>query len=81
MYDDRLVIPKGIRDRVLDVLHAARQGRFSMLHRAAQTVFWLGYTANIKRGKRAATPATPLPLLSSRSPLNNWNRPQLHSKV
>ena len=27
MYDDRLVIPKGIRDRVLDVLHAAHQGK------------------------------------------------------
>ena len=49
MYDDRLVIPKGIRDRVLDVLHAAHQGRSSMLHRAAQTVFWPGNTADIER--------------------------------
>ena len=49
MYDDRLVIPKGIRDRVLDVLHAAHQGRSSMLHRAAQTVFWPGYTADIEK--------------------------------
>ena len=51
MYDDRLVIPKGIRDRVLNVLHAAHQGRSSMLHRVAQTVFWPGYTADIERGR------------------------------
>ena len=49
MYDDRLVIPKGIRDRVLDVLHVAHQGRSSMLHRVAQTVFWPGYTADIEK--------------------------------
>ena len=49
MYDDRLVIPKGIRDRVLDLLHAAHQGRSSMLHRAAQTVFWPGYIADIEK--------------------------------
>ena len=49
MYDDRLVVPDGIRDRVLDVLHAAHQGRSSMLHRAAQTVFWPGYTADIEK--------------------------------
>ena len=42
MFDDRLVIPAGIRERVLDVLHAAHQGRSSMLHRASQTVFWPG---------------------------------------
>ena len=49
MYDDRQVIPDGIRERVLDVLHAAHQGRSSMLHRAAQYVFWPGYTADIKK--------------------------------
>ena len=49
MYDDRLVIPYGIRERVLDVLHAAHQGRSSMLHRAVQTVFWPGYTADIEK--------------------------------
>ena len=49
MYDDRLVIPEGIRERVLDVLHADHQGRSSMLHRAAQSVFWPGYTADIEK--------------------------------
>ena len=52
IYDDRLVIPNAIRDRVLDVLHAAHQGRSSMLHHTAQTVFWPGYTADIEK-KRA----------------------------
>ena len=49
MYDDRLVIPESIRERVLDVLHATHQGRSSMLHRASQSVFWPGYTADIEK--------------------------------
>ena len=49
MYDDRLVVPDSFKERVLDVLHAAHQGRSSMLHRAAQTVFWPGHTADIEK--------------------------------
>ena len=42
LYDDRLVIPEGLREKVLDVLHPAHQGKLSMLHRVALTVFWPG---------------------------------------
>ena len=50
-YEDRLVVPKALREKVLDILHAAHQGIGSMQHRASQTVYWPGITADIK-GKR-----------------------------
>ena len=53
MCDDQLVIPNGFRDRVLDVLHAALQTPSFMLHRAAQSALWPGYTADI--GSRRAS--------------------------
>ena len=49
LYDDRMVIPLPLRPRVLKTLHAAHQGVSSMTHRAAQTVFWPGITADIAR--------------------------------
>ena len=48
MYDDNW-LSRASGNGVLDVLQAAHQGRSSMLHRAAQTVFWLGYTADIEK--------------------------------
>ena len=50
-YEDRLVIPRGLREKVLDILHAAHQGIGSMQHRASQTVYWPGITADVK-GRR-----------------------------
>ena len=47
-YEDHLVIPKALREKVLDILHAAHQGIGSMQHRASQTVYWPGITADIK---------------------------------
>ena len=38
-YEDRLVIPRGLREKVLDILHAAHQGIGSMQHRASQMVY------------------------------------------
>ena len=39
LFEDCLVIPSGLRPKVLTVLHAAHQGKSMMLHRAADTVF------------------------------------------
>ena len=49
LLEDRLVIPAGLRPKVLTVLHAAHQGKSTMLHRAAQTVFWPGYTIDVQK--------------------------------
>ena len=62
LYDDRLVIPRALRKRVLDVLHAAHQGISSMTHRAS--VYWPGISADIAN-RRAMCPtcekAQPVP--------------------
>ena len=47
LYDDCLVTPHALRERVLDVLYAAHQGILSMTHRTSVSVFWLGITADI----------------------------------
>ena len=55
-YEDRLMIPKSLHEKVLDILHAAHQGIGSMQHRASQTVYWPGITADVKgRRLRCAT--------------------------
>ena len=55
-YEDRLVIPRALQEKVLDILHAAHQGIGLMQHRASQTVYWPGITADIKgRRLRCAT--------------------------
>merc|ERR1712208_102982 len=48
-YKDRVVVPESLRQRVLDVLHAAHQGVSGMTNRAEQSVFWPGITTDILR--------------------------------
>ena len=48
LMDEKIVIPKSLRGRVLKDLHAAHQGANSMLARANQSIFWPGMTADIK---------------------------------
>ena len=49
VFEDRLVIHACLRSKVLTVLHAAHQGKSTMLHRAAYTVFWPGYTIDVEK--------------------------------
>ena len=55
LYDNRLVIPRALRERVLDVLHAAHQGISSMTHWASVSVYWPGITADVAN-RRAMCP-------------------------
>ena len=56
-YKDRLVVPKRLREKVLDILHAAHQGIGSMQHRASQMVYWPGIMADVK--ERTCTEVAP----------------------
>ena len=47
MYQDRVVIPPGLRQEVLAALHSAHQGTTAMSLRAQSSVFWPGITAAI----------------------------------
>ena len=47
LYNDRIVIPPSLRERVLQVLHSAHQGVSQMCSRAESSFFWPGMTPAI----------------------------------
>ena len=49
MLGDRTIIPIKLRPEILDTLHAAHQGIYSMTLRATDTVYWPGFIEDIKR--------------------------------
>ena len=51
MYGDRAIIPKGLRQEVLVVLHSAHQGVTGMTLRAERSVFWPGITKDIQTAR------------------------------
>jgi hypothetical protein len=51
LYNDRIVIPAALRERVLENLHSAHQGVTSMSSRALAAVFWPGITASIETAR------------------------------
>ena len=81
MYDDRLMVPDGIREKVLEMLHAAHQDRSSMVHRAALTVFWPGYTADLEEKGRLPRLQHHRPHPNSKSRLNSRVRQFPHSSA
>ncbi|RUS76716.1 hypothetical protein EGW08_015519 [Elysia chlorotica] len=49
LYNDRIVIPPGLRQTVLHSLHAAHQGTSQMCSRAESSFFWPGMTSEIQQ--------------------------------
>ena len=49
MFNDRIVIPRSLRSKILDSLHSAHQGVSSMTARAESSVFWPGITSDIQK--------------------------------
>ncbi|RUS78322.1 hypothetical protein EGW08_013926 [Elysia chlorotica] len=49
LYNDRIVIPPGLRQTVLHSLHAAHQGTSQMCSRAESSFFWPGMTTEIQQ--------------------------------
>ncbi len=47
LYNDRVVIPPSLREKVIEILHSAHQGVTSMEARARATVFWPGLTLDM----------------------------------
>ena len=46
-FEERIIIPKSIRGKVLDNLHAAHQGVSNMLSRANLSIYWPGMESDI----------------------------------
>jgi len=53
LYEDRVVIPPSLRQRVVQHLHAAHQGISTMEQRARKVVYWPGITKDITDIRRA----------------------------
>lgn len=56
MYQDRIVVPPSLRERVLSNLHSAHQGVSSMNSRARACIFWPGITAEIDKARESCRP-------------------------
>ena len=48
LYNNRIVVPRSLRPKILESLHSAHQGISSMTARAESSVFWPGITASIR---------------------------------
>ena len=74
MYGRRLIVPKSLRQGVLECLHSAHQCPVKMNDRARHSVYWPGITSDIENVRRACVYCTknsptqplmpPLPLAS-----------------
>ena len=56
MLEGRMIIPKPLRHRILQALHAAHQGTSAMQNRARQCVYWPGISADIVRTRAECLP-------------------------
>ena len=55
MLQNRVVIPKALRPKVLKFLHAAHAGTQAMISRAVTSVYWPNYKADIVATRQACT--------------------------
>ena len=49
MMSERIIVPEKLRPRVLETLHSAHQGVYTMMIRAQDTVYWPGLSRDIDR--------------------------------
>ena len=56
LYNDRIVIPPSLRERVLQALHSAHQGVTQMCSRAESSFFWPGMTPAITAMRARCSP-------------------------
>ena len=56
MYQDRIVVPPSLREKVLSNLHSAHQGVSSMNLRARACIYWPGITADVEKAREICRP-------------------------
>ena len=69
MLDRRIVIPTGLRKRVLRNLHSAHQGVVGMKARANETVYWPGMDASIRNHRESCHTCVKVAPSQPREPL------------
>jgi hypothetical protein len=67
--DDRVVIPKALRNQVVNGLHAAHQGVNSMLSRARCSVYWPGMDAEIRNKRYLCSHCNEIAPIQPKEPL------------
>ena len=55
LYEDRILIPRSLRNRVLEVLHSSHQGTTGMLLRAERSMFWPNMSRDIQMARIECT--------------------------
>ena len=69
MLDRRIVVPTGLRKRVLRCLHAAHQGITGMKARANETVYWPGMDASLRNHRESCSTCIRVAPSQPREPL------------
>ena len=69
MLDNRIVIPKGFRRKVLQSLHSAHQGCSGMQSRADVSVYWPGLNSDIQKTRETCLRCTKIAPSQPKEPL------------
>ena len=73
MMNNRVVVPQGLRQDILETLHAAHQGTTSMNERAKSTIFWPGITNDIAKTRTRCGPCNKIaPSQPRPPPIEPW---------
>ena len=76
MFQDRMVIPKSLRGRILETLHSAHQGVDGMRARARNTVYWPGLNAAIKQKRDNCSVCNKIAPSQAREPIQMLPHPE-----
>ena len=52
-YKGRLVVPKQLRPAALEILHSCHQGASTMVHSAADTLYWPGMCSEVRETRKS----------------------------
>jgi hypothetical protein len=76
MFQERIVVPKSLRNRVLQILHQAHQGVEGMRARARNTVYWPGLNSAIRQKRADCSTCNRIAPSQAREPLQMMPQPQ-----
>ena len=76
MFQERIVVPKFLRNKVLQILHHAHQGVEGMRARARNTIYWPGLNSAIRQTRAECTSCTSAAPSQAREPLQMMPQPQ-----
>ena len=76
MFQERIVVPKSLRSRVLQILHHAHQGVEGMRARARNTVYWPGLNSAIRQKRADCIICNKIAPSQAKEPLQMMPQPQ-----